>query len=95
MSNPTTAQDDVRESLSRTLEDPVQSGILSVLIRAAGSELNPSRICKRAGIDLETFYENIDELEESGLVQYTYIVGNGPVYEVDRSNLASAIEALA
>ncbi|RDZ44516.1 ArsR family transcriptional regulator [Haloferax sp. Atlit-10N] len=95
MSNPTTAQSDIGESLGHTLKDPAQSGILSVLIREAGYELNPSRICKQAGLDLETFYENIDELEESGLVQYTYIVGNGPVYEVDRSNLSSAIEALA
>jgi DNA-binding transcriptional ArsR family regulator len=95
MSESTFSPDDINEKpLLNALEDSVKSRILTVLISEAGEKLNPSRICDRAGIDLETLYVHIDELEASGLVVYTYIVGNGPMYEIDRRNLASAIEAL-
>lgn len=49
----------------------------------AGSERTPSQICQRADIGLETFYDHVDTLEDAGLVRYTYVVGNGPVYDVE------------
>lgn len=82
------------EPLLNALEEPAKSRILTVLISEAGEKANPSRISDQAGLNLETFYDHINDLETSGLVVYTYVVGNGPRYEIDRSNLASAIEAL-
>jgi predicted transcriptional regulator len=82
------------EVLLRSLEEGAKKRIITVLVEEAGNELNPSQLSKRASIDLETFYDHIDDLESNGLVIYTYIVGNGPVYEIDRQNLASSIENL-
>lgn len=82
------------ETLLHSLKDSTTKRILTVLIEKAGNELNPSQISEQAGIDLEMFYNHIDDLESNGLVIYTYIVGNGPVYEIDRRNLASAIKDL-
>lgn len=60
----------------------------------AGSERNPSQICQRADIDLETFYEHVDTLEVASLVRYTYVVGNSPVCEVERTALADGLRTL-
>lgn len=49
----------------------------------AGSERTPSQICQRADIGLETFYHHVATLEDAGLVRYTYVVGNGSVYDVE------------
>lgn len=49
----------------------------------AGSERTPSQICQRADIGLETFYHHVATLEDAGLVHYTYVVGNGRVYDVE------------
>jgi DNA-binding transcriptional ArsR family regulator len=87
-------EENVAEQLLKVIEDPVKSEILTVLIRDAGNELNPSQICHQAGIDLETFYEHIQAIQKTGLIQYTYIVGNGPVYEVNSDVLAANVEGL-
>lgn len=79
------------EQLVEALSDEAKGKILTVLIRE-GSQLNPTRICDRAGIDLETFYDHIDDLEAADLVLYTLIVGNGPVYEVNLDTFAEALE---
>jgi DNA-binding transcriptional ArsR family regulator len=69
--------------LSSLLAEPVEREILAVLVEMAGSERTPSQICQRADIGLETFYNHVDTLEDAGLVRYTYVVGNGPVYDVE------------
>lgn len=92
MTDQSTADD--AEQFRRVLDDSVKLKILTALISEAGTELNPSQISRRADIDLETFYNHIDPFEEGGLVQYTYIVGNGPVYELNSDTLASRIEVL-
>lgn len=70
-------------ALSSLLAEPVEWEILTVLVEMAGSERTPSQICRRADIGLETFYDHVDTLEDAGLVRYTYVVGNGPVYDAE------------
>lgn len=82
------------EALINALEEPAKAQILSVLIAEAGHNLNPSKICKRADIDLEAFYDHIDELCATGLVYFNYTVGNGPSYEINRQTLATSVESL-
>ncbi|QIO24496.1 helix-turn-helix domain-containing protein [Haloarcula sp. JP-L23] len=81
-------------ALSSLLAEPVEREILTALVEMAGSERNPSQICQQADIALETFYEHVDTLEDTGLVRYTYVVGNGPVYEVERTALADGLRTL-
>jgi DNA-binding transcriptional ArsR family regulator len=83
--------EDSGNKLESALGDEVKSRILTVLIRDGG-QLNPSRISQRAGIDLATFEDHIHDLEDDGLVVYTLIVGNGPVYEVNEDAVAKALE---
>lgn len=81
--------------LTYVLDDPVATDVLSVLIECASERLNPSRICDRADINLETFYEHIDVLEKRDFVTYTYIVGNGPMYELNGQTLAEMLDRRA
>lgn len=83
--------EDVGARLEVALDDEVKSKILTVLIRDGG-QLNPTSISQRASIDLETFEDHIHELEADGLVVYTLIVGNGPVYEANQDAVADALE---
>jgi len=70
-------------TLFSLLAEPVQREILTVLVEMAGSECTPTQICQRTDIGLETSYDHVDTLEDTGLVRYTYVVGNGPVYDVE------------
>jgi predicted transcriptional regulator len=83
--------EDAGNRLEAALGDEVKSRILTVLIRDGG-QLNPSRISQRAGIGFATFEDHIHDLEADGLVVYTLIVGNGPVYEVNENAFAEALE---
>lgn len=82
---------DAGEKLEAALDDSVKSWILTVLIRNGG-QLNPTQISKRADINLETFEDHVHDLEGDGLVVYTLIVGNGPVYEANQNAIAEALE---
>ncbi|MBV0926419.1 helix-turn-helix domain-containing protein [Halomicroarcula limicola] len=81
-------------ALSSLLGETVERAILTALVETAGSECTPSQICQRADITLETFYEHVDKLEDADLVRYTYVVGNGPVYEVERTALANELRTI-
>ena len=81
------------KQLESALYDEVKSKIITVLLRD-GEQLNPTRICDQADIDLRTFYDHIEGLENDGLVINTLIVGNGPVYEANKEAVAKAFEEI-
>jgi len=71
------------------LGDETKVRILEVLISEADRDLNTDAICKQAGIGTSSFYNHIEDLLGWELVSKSRMVGNSPMYEINRESKAA------
>lgn len=71
------------------LGDGPKVRILEVLLSESNNDMNPTRICKLAGISTSSFYNYIDDLRRWGLVKKTRMAGNSPMYQINKDSEAA------
>ena len=60
--------------------------IITALLSERDRDLNVSDIAKIGGVARSTIYNNIDDLQEMGIVVKTREVGGGPMYQINTEN---------
>lgn len=60
--------------------------IISALLSERDRDLNVSDISQIGGVARSTVYDNIDELQEMGVVVKTREIGGGPMYQINMDN---------
>lgn len=74
-----------RSGLIALVGDHAKARIINALLDSYGA-LNPASIADKANIDPSTWYDHVDDLTETGLIEKAGNAGNSPLYQIDPSD---------
>ena len=74
--------------------DTARPRIIATLL-TAHEPLNPDRIVERSGVSTATFYNHIDGLLASGIVEQTGNAGNSPLYDIVEDDREAALNVIS
>nr|WP_276299640.1 winged helix-turn-helix domain-containing protein [Halorussus sp. DT80] len=68
------------------LGQPARTKLLAAFVSERGRDLNVSYVADLAGVARSTVYDNLDDLQELGVVEHTRDVGGSPMYQLNENN---------